>query len=135
MLPDTLSLYVHVPFCTLKCDYCDFFSCTGTPVEKQNHIIRETLFQAEYLLQQMGNPQIETLFIGGGTPNSLPDSTLETLLTGLKRLSGGKYFEYTCEANPESITPGNLKLLWDGGVTRLSLCIQSFNSRLLTFLR
>jgi len=131
---DTLSLYVHIPFCSAKCDYCDFFSYPGISEEKKNRVIREVFLQAEHLLAQMGNPVIDTVFVGGGTPNSLSANTLETLLSGLDQLMGNPPAEFSFEANPEFVTFDQLTELSDAGVTRLSIGIQSFSDRYLGFL-
>jgi oxygen-independent coproporphyrinogen-3 oxidase len=131
---DEISLYLHVPFCPSKCDYCDFFSKAEVPGEVQHRVIEETINQAEILLERIGRPRVGTIFIGGGTPTSLGPALLEKLVTSLQSLSRGDCKEFTCEANPESISRDALTILQKGGVTRLSLGVQSFHKKTLSSL-
>ncbi|MGO9308671.1 MAG: coproporphyrinogen-III oxidase family protein [Spirochaetia bacterium] len=134
--PDpVLSLYVHVPFCTDKCLYCDFFSVprrTVTPSIVEN-IVSETIALADRLVDAAGSgARLETLFVGGGTPSCLPREQLRKLLGGL-RAHG--CVEWTVESNPESLDEAFLDECRRAGVTRLSVGIQSLCARHLRTLR
>lgn len=123
-------LYIHIPFCRRKCAYCDFAS-------------RDTWdpgFLAAYIdalltdLKASLPPWEEyTVYIGGGTPSILPPRLLERLLDALSRFLL-RPREFTFEANPESLDREKLELLVQGGVTRLSLGVQSFHDHLLATL-
>jgi oxygen-independent coproporphyrinogen-3 oxidase len=135
-LPDpALSLYVHVPFCTDKCLYCDFFSVprgsvTPTAMEK---VVAETIKLAHRLVESAGNgARVETLFVGGGTPSCLPPAELETLLGAFSVLGCS---EWTVESNPETLDASFLAACRRAGVTRLSVGIQSLSTRHLHTLR
>jgi oxygen-independent coproporphyrinogen-3 oxidase len=116
-------LYVHVPFCVSKCPYCDFFSVTDrdrVPVYLQD-LSRELELYADSL------GQIDTLYIGGGTPSSLNEEQLTGLLATVCQKLTARKLEFTVEANPADIHPGLLTVLQKAGVNRLSLGVQSFD--------
>ena len=116
-------LYIHIPFCIKKCSYCDFVSYTNCN-EIYEPYINAVLREAE----QYRGEDIDTVFIGGGTPTVLPPELILKLLRGIYRcfcISGNA--EITTECNPGTITPKKIKALIDGGVNRISVGIQSFN--------
>jgi len=122
------SLYIHIPFCTRKCNYCDFFSVPATlqPVEQYISCLLKELDARAY------DSKIETVFIGGGTPTVLGESDLECLLQGLgKRIELSSVLEFTVEANPGTVSKAKLELLRKCGVNRLSIGVQSFQPKLL----
>jgi oxygen-independent coproporphyrinogen-3 oxidase len=130
----TASLYIHVPFCSDCCDYCDFYSL---PVHKEDprlsRYIDRILSGAEAKLDRYGIGHVPTLYIGGGTPSVLGAQGISRLLRGLGSLVAGKGprafgpMEITVEANPESADRGFLSASLEGGATRLSLGVQSFH--------
>jgi oxygen-independent coproporphyrinogen-3 oxidase len=128
------SLYVHVPFCTDKCIYCDFYSVPRGSVAEgvQAAVVDQTIAQARFLLEAAGNPRVQTIFFGGGTPSALPPGLLEKLLGSFSDL---RPVEWTVEANPETIDETFLACCRDSGVTRLSVGIQTLQPRLLSLLR
>jgi oxygen-independent coproporphyrinogen III oxidase len=135
-VPDrVLSLYLHVPFCTDKCLYCDFFSVpcgTVIPAVMQK-VVEETIGQARHFMDFAGSDvRVETLFVGGGTPSCLPPALRERLLGAL---SGLRCSEWTVESNPETLDESFLDSCARAGVTRLSVGIQSLNTRHLRVLR
>ena len=119
------SAYIHIPFCSHRCGYCNF-----TLVAGRDELIPAFLTAlAGELAHTLGEPQsVDTIFLGGGTPTHLPPQSLEQLLQllahWLKLEAGG---EYSCEANPLDCTAQRLGLLRDYGVNRISLGGQSFN--------
>src|SRR4030042_1509226 len=128
MEPDRrLALYVHVPFCTAKCGYCDFNSYAGQefliPAYTQG-LLRE----AEMWSNALGEGwQVDTLFFGGGTPSLMPLTEMDRLLAGLRRhfeLTSG--IEVTLEANPGTVYEPYFWGLREMGGNRLSLGVQSF---------
>ncbi|MDR0312524.1 MAG: radical SAM family heme chaperone HemW [Treponema sp.] len=124
------SLYIHVPFCAVKCGYCDFYSIPLYPIEsielnddRLAAYVDKVLEDCEYAINQYDVKQIPSVYIGGGTPSILGSSLIKRLLNGLKFSSE----EITLEANPESCDEDFLTAAKESGVTRISLGIQTFN--------
>ena len=134
--PDpVLSLYVHVPFCADKCLYCDFYSVARHTVteELEAAVVEETVRQARYFLQGVGpDPRIPTIFMGGGTPSSLPPVVAAKLLDVFHDTG---CIEWTVEANPESLDEAFLDHCHSSGVTRLSAGVQSLHDDQLRLLK
>ena len=124
---ETKAAYIHIPFCSHICYYCDFAKVlmTGQPVEAY---IDELL--KEYDSYDISS--LKTLYIGGGTPSVLPADQLEKLLTHLtKTLDLEELEEFTVEANPSDLTDEVLAVLANSPVNRISLGVQSFDDKLL----
>ena len=117
-------LYVHVPFCSQRCDYCDFVSLAGQQDRHARYV--EALLAELELERETLAPELETVYLGGGTPTFLEPEALRRLLEQLPGAS-----ELTVEANPETVTPELAGALVDAGVNRVSLGAQSFQPRLL----
>ncbi len=126
-------IYIHFPFCTKKCIYCNFYSTTSLS-QKEAYIKalqKEIIQSADYL----SHAPIQTLFFGGGTPSLLSAQDLSIILETLKRhYFFDKNLEFTFEANPETLTLEYLKSLRKLGVNRMSIGIQSFHDSILHFL-
>ncbi|MSR47299.1 MAG: radical SAM family heme chaperone HemW [Planctomycetes bacterium] len=125
------SLYVHVPFCIRRCAYCDFATAPYDDASAKAYVPR---LLAELERVPTG-AAMRTVFFGGGTPTALNEPELEQLLAAVRdriRLQPG--FEWTCEANPESVTPAKARLLREHGVNRVSLGAQSFQLSVLSAL-
>jgi putative oxygen-independent coproporphyrinogen III oxidase len=120
-------LYVHLPFCVHRCGYCDFVTVVGRGESHAPYV--DALLEELRLEGELLAPRLGTVFLGGGTPTftSLPE--LARLLAALPRAD-----EVTVEANPESVTAEVAATLRRGGVTRVSLGVQSFHSHLLAVL-
>ena len=121
----TASLYIHIPFCNSKCSYCDFFSVTDHSLMAS--VLDKTIEQTARYIDYFGIKHIPTVYIGGGTPSSMPLPLLEKLLSFIGTLPLEKCAECTMEANPETINPDLLSLLAGSPINRLSLGIQSFS--------
>jgi oxygen-independent coproporphyrinogen III oxidase len=117
-------LYVHLPFCAHRCGYCDFVTLVGRPDSHGAYV--DALLAELDLERPLFAPQLETIFLGGGTPTFTEPAALERLLLGLPSAA-----EVTVEANPETVTPELAALLRRCGVTRVSLGVQSFRPHLL----
>jgi oxygen-independent coproporphyrinogen-3 oxidase len=120
--------YVHIPFCAHKCGYCDFASLAGV-----DHLADRYLAALGREMAMMGAPrEVETIFIGGGTPTRLDAEGLRRLLAMVRRwfplAPGG---EWTVEANPGTLDAEKAEVLASGGVNRISLGAQSFQPELL----
>lgn len=119
-------LYVHVPFCRSICYYCDF--CHEVYQENK---VDKWLDALQYeLSMRKPSEQLDTIYIGGGTPTSLSDHQLIRLLELLKPYAS-QVQEYTVEVNPESISDAKIKILKDYSVNRVSIGIQTSNNQLL----
>ncbi|MEP7332165.1 MAG: radical SAM family heme chaperone HemW [Terracoccus sp.] len=132
-----LGLYVHVPFCTVRCGYCDFNTYTVTELGGRGPhgaavgvdtyadlALREVDLARSVLGDQ--SPTVSTVFVGGGTPTMLPSADLVRVLDGIRQRFGlASDAEVTTEANPDSVTPDSLRELADGGFTRISIGMQS----------
>lgn len=126
---DTAGLYVHVPFCEAKCRYCGFYSepVAGHDPER---LVSALITELDRYRQVAS---IETIYLGGGTPTSLPVS----LLAGLLEAAGSRWpgtCEFTVECNPAQTDAEVLSVLRDKGVNRLSFGVQSFNDEELVLL-
>ena len=118
-----LGWYVHLPFCTTKCGYCDFYSLPTIPGLVDGLVAALT---AELTARDPHRP-VETIFVGGGTPTVLPADALAKVL-GLLVERAAPVSEFTVEANPSSTDELKLDLLRRHGVNRISFGAQSFNS-------
>jgi oxygen-independent coproporphyrinogen III oxidase len=124
------ALYVHVPFCLRKCEYCDFYSLAGASLQAMSEYVDAALCEARLWREQLENAQLDirTVFIGGGTPTLLPMSLMRRLLAGLRRaLPLDGVDEWTVEANPATVDADCCRMLLDEGVTRLSVGVQSLD--------
>lgn len=139
----SLSLYVHVPYCSVRCGYCDFNTYAaedfGDGVNRLSYAedaIRE-LDLAAGVLTRSGLPArpLSTVFFGGGTPTRLPAEDLARILrAGIERFGIVDGAEVTTEANPDSVTREDLALLKEAGFTRVSFGMQSAVPRVLAVL-
>jgi putative oxygen-independent coproporphyrinogen III oxidase len=120
-------LYVHLPFCAHRCGYCDFVTVVGRRGEHASYV--DALLTELELERSLLAPELETVFVGGGTPTFTKPAELRRLLLALPAAS-----EITVEANPETITPELARLLGETGVTRVSLGAQTFEPELLSVL-
>ncbi|MCM8756509.1 MAG: radical SAM family heme chaperone HemW [Candidatus Omnitrophica bacterium] len=120
-------LYIHIPFCRAKCPYCDFYSL---PYDNSLAQIYIDILSKEI---EKINIEIDTVYIGGGTPTVLPRELLERLFFSLRKILD-RAGEITVEVNPESIDEDKLLLFRDYKVNRLSLGLQSLEESKLKFL-
>ena len=130
---NNLSIYIHIPFCSSKCGYCDFYSSSDASDELKRKIIEKICADIKMFPQK--GFSVSSVFIGGGTPNSLPLNLLENIFHTINTsFSFNKVFEWTIEANPELISREFLDLCSGNRVNRLSLGIQSFQKQHLLYL-
>lgn len=119
-------LYIHTPFCWSKCRYCDFYRETLSSSAEEVDAFLDALLREFSLLPENFSPK--TVFLGGGTPTALSSDQLARLLDGLReRVRLSEVEEFSCEANPGTLSLEKLNRLRAGGVNRISLGIQSFN--------
>jgi oxygen-independent coproporphyrinogen-3 oxidase len=131
LLNNTLPLYVQVPFCPERCDYCSI--PVSTRMDEAGGYIDALSLELARISPYLENAAALTIYIGGGSPTSLPKEHLEKLL-GLFAPYREKCVEWTAESRPEGLTDENLALLYSVGVTRLSIGIESWEPERLGFL-
>lgn len=129
--PPPRSLYIHIPFCTHKCHYCDFYSIVDTRDRQEkfaSRLVRELATQAPF-----APAPLRTIFVGGGTPSLLRPDLWQRVLKALhehfdmSQIAIGEG-EFSVECNPETVTSELAHVLRSGGVNRASLGAQSFNA-------
>ncbi len=121
------SLYVHVPFCAHKCEYCAFYSALPDG-EQVNRYVRALILEMEQIAIHC---RPDTLFFGGGTPSLLNLRQWESVLQAMDNLGLLGAREWTVECNPATVSADKAKLLRDYGVNRISMGVQSLNENLL----
>lgn len=125
-----LGVYIHIPFCKKICNYCDFckmYYDTGYVLKYLDRLELE-------IKDRYNNEEIDTIYIGGGTPNCLNMDELKRLFEIIKIFKLKNNYEFTVECNIESIDRDKLELFKNNGVNRLSFGVQSFNDELLKIL-
>ena len=134
MNKEPLGLYIHVPFCTVKCSYCDFNSFAGIE-DMQSEWEAAALTEVSLWAPRLSGREISTVFIGGGTPSLLPGESVQRLLDSIRsQMELADDAEITLEANPESVQPECLTSYRAAGVNRISMGVQSLDSSELVFL-
>ncbi len=125
-------VYIHIPFCHQICNYCDFNKVFfhNQPVDEYIEAVgKEIAMAVNNMPEQFEN--IETIYLGGGTPTALSPNQISRLLELIAKHLNIDVIEFTAEANPDELTIEKLKALKNGGVNRLSLGVQSFDQQLL----
>ncbi|WP_417182936.1 radical SAM family heme chaperone HemW [Blautia sp.] len=128
-----LELYVHIPFCVRKCQYCDFLSGPSDEETKERYI--EALLQEIHAVEHTEDYEIVSVFIGGGTPSALKAEAIASVMRTLQE----KFFfcedaEVTIEANPGTVDSEKLMTYRNAGINRLSLGLQSTDAEELKML-
>jgi oxygen-independent coproporphyrinogen-3 oxidase len=121
------SLYIHVPFCAKKCDYCAFYS-EASSGELINRYVTALIRELELVA---GDLRPETIFFGGGTPSLLNLRQWEKILGAMDRLGLLGAAEWTVECNPATVSLDKARLLRSAGVNRISMGVQSLDAALL----
>lgn len=121
-----VGLYIHIPFCEKKCKYCDFYSVIGDMALKKAYIDR-VIEEGRIRLDRV---EVDTVFVGGGTPTSLSDGEMTRLIKGLN-IDISSVSEFTVEGNPNSFTKRKIAEYKELGVTRVSVGVQCLNDNCL----
>jgi len=125
------ALYIHIPFCTNKCHYCDFTSyiLKGQPVDAYLDALE---LEMQQTVERWTPKRIKTVFVGGGTPTVLTPPQMEKFLASVHRwFPLADDVEFSMEANPGTTDRDKLQAMKDGGVNRISFGVQSFDNELL----
>mgnify|MGYP000243438744 CR=1 FL=1 len=120
-----LELYLHIPFCVRKCNYCDFFSASGTEEEQEAYV--SAMVQEIQSYQELsGEYEVQTIFLGGGTPSLLTPEQIEQIFNAIYHtFSVNENAEITMEMNPGTVDIEKLHAMKAAGVNRLSIGLQS----------
>lgn len=140
--PASFHVYVHVPFCVVRCGYCDFNTYTANEIgdvsqaKFHDHLIKEIDFSAKVLSDsELIQKPVSTVFFGGGTPSLFTPEQISEILNSLEdRFGFTDDCEITLEANPEGLSKESIAGYKAAGVNRMSLGVQSFDSEVLRVL-
>jgi len=126
-------IYIHIPFCKRRCIYCDFFSTTRS--EKKPTYVRALCQELAIRKDYLEGEEIETIYLGGGTPSQLTEEELSAIFTNLYNIyKVKKDAEITLEANPDDLTPEYVSMLRRLPINRISMGIQTFQEETLKLL-
>lgn len=140
--PESFHIYVHVPFCRVRCGYCDFNTYTADELRGASReafheqILREITYSSGIMADSGINPApVASIFFGGGTPTLFAPAQFEAILSELRRtFEVVNSAEVTVEANPDTVNHEYLSELVDIGVNRISFGVQSFDEGVLSVL-
>ena len=128
-----LGIYIHIPFCKSKCYYCDFvsFSCKDNLIEKYIECLKKEI-KSSIIIDNTENYTVNTIYIGGGTPSYVDSKYIVDVLNEIKQTYKVEDTpEITIEVNPGTITNEKLKDMYEAGINRLSIGLQSDNDDIL----
>ncbi len=123
---NSLSIYIHIPFCINRCNYCDFYSNVCSNYSQIESYIGAITKEIDCYNQYLNKKNIESLYIGGGTPSLVKISDIKKIVKCLlKYVDLGSLKEFTIEMNPEHVNRNYLEQLREIGVNRISVGVQS----------
>ncbi len=127
--PKELGLYIHIPFCVRKCDYCDFLSAPGTEKNKKNYI-KALLTEIKSYEGRTNHYRVPTIFIGGGTPSCIDPEDIKRIMEAIRLVFHveKESLEATIEVNPGTVSEQKLICYKEAGINRLSFGLQSVDS-------
>ena len=127
MYMNNIEIYVHIPFCERKCNYCDFVSFHST-YDVIDKYIKQLLKEIEYKKYLLNSYEVSSIYIGGGTPSFIDSKYIVYILESIfSNYNISKNIEISIEVNPNSITLTKLKSYFNSGINRLSIGLQSTN--------
>lgn len=127
------NIYIHVPFCISKCNYCAFFSRAISP--DWDSYATQILSEVDFWAQRLGRVSVPTIFFGGGTPSLMPTKIFNKIIKHIsEKFDLQNCSEITLESNPGTLDETKLREFIDCGLTRLSVGVQSFDDDELKFL-
>ena len=125
-----LSLYIHIPWCAKKCPYCDFNSHEARAAAPEDRYVAALVADLEHALPAVWGRRVHSVFLGGGTPSLFSARSIDAILAATRaRLALAADAEITLEANPGTVEAEKFREFAAAGINRLSLGIQSFDSR------
>lgn len=125
-----MQIYIHVPFCKSKCQYCDFNSCAGVDEGVVFSYLAALNREIRFAGETYDKAKIDTVYIGGGTPSLLDEKKIASVCRVLsENFDLSNLSEFTIECNPESIDENKLIAYREAGINRISIGVQSLNDR------
>jgi oxygen-independent coproporphyrinogen-3 oxidase len=132
---EDINLYVHIPFCSSRCRYCNFYFEVGWSARILQDTLAKILEESRFYSAELQHPRVRSIYLGGGTPSIIPPDQLQSFLQEFRSIwnisDASKPLEWNFEANPESLSQELLQTLGTCGIDRLSLGVQSTNDQLL----
>ena len=129
-----LGLYIHIPFCVRKCKYCDFNSFKLNIDEKKKYLSALSK-EMELYKEKIGQKEIDSIFVGGGTPSILNEEEIKILFDNINlNFKIKEDAEITMECNPGTLTLNKLKTMKECGVNRLSIGLQAVQNHHLKYI-
>ena len=127
--PKDLGLYIHIPFCVRKCDYCDFLSAPGNEQSKKEYV-KALLAEVQSYEGRTGGYRVQTIFIGGGTPSCIDPEDIKGIMEAIRQVFHVEEasLEATIEVNPGTISEQKLSCYQEAGINRISFGLQSVDS-------
>lgn len=126
-----LGIYIHIPFCVKKCNYCDFYSVKWDELS-ENKYIQSVINEIKSYSELQDKFIVDTIYIGGGTPSIINPQNLENMINAIKSIfKVEENAEISMEANPNTLNKENLNAYSSIGINRLSIGIQSLNDDIL----
>ena len=126
-------IYIHIPYCKVKCHYCDFHF--STQADNANQMQLAMLQELEQRHSYLGSEKIKTIYFGGGTPSFVSSDFLKEVIQKIRSLFAVENdAEITVECNPDDITSSLLEAYSSAGINRFSMGVQSFDDDVLTFM-
>jgi len=128
---EDISIYIHIPFCTSKCHYCDFASFPGKFHLVEDYI-KSLIIELDSYKDRLKNYKVRTIFIGGGTPSAIDGKYIYRILEHIqKNFNIHRQMEVSLEANPKTLDGEKLKIYREAGINRISLGLQTLNDGIL----
>lgn len=128
-----MGIYIHIPFCVKKCDYCDFISYSNK-FNIQEEYAKKIIEEIEDNKKILEENKITTIYIGGGTPSSINPNLIRNILNKIyeiAKIENTNNIEVTIEVNPGTVTKNNLQMYRNCGINRISIGLQSTNDKIL----
>ena len=124
-------IYIHIPFCRNKCDYCSFYSIAVSNTEIVESYVKTLLNEIDYISELHGSSDSDTVYFGGGTPSLLKPAQVEQILNRIsKKFILSTQSEITLEMNPDDLLSEKLKGFVNSGVNRITLGVQSLDNEM-----
>ena len=134
MISKKIGLYIHIPFCIQKCQYCDFLSFPAGEEIKEQYV-NQLVTEMKVRSVQWKDRVVDTVFLGGGTPSILGERQIEKIMQGIfSCFKVEEKAEITMEMNPKTVTKEKLNVCKDNGINRISFGVQSFDDNYLKLL-
>lgn len=134
MISRKIGLYIHIPFCIQKCQYCDFLSFQTGEEEKEQYV-EKLLLEMKVRSANFKDCVVDTVFLGGGTPSILTEKQIERIMQEVfADFAVSEDAEITMEMNPKTVNEEKLRVCKENGINRISFGVQSFEDKYLKLL-